>query len=103
MGPESKFASFKFDPAEPKTWLFPAILIGVIAVVLFPLWPYMLKYVVFMISLVLVTTILSIIVLRLVAYLFGAMFGISFWILPNFFADCTIMESFVPIYESKKW
>ena len=66
-------------------------MIGVIAVVLFPLWPYMLKYTVFMISLVLVTAILSIIVLRLIAYLFGAMFGVSFWILPNFFADCTIM------------
>jgi hypothetical protein len=31
------------------------------------------------------------------------MFGTSLWILPNFFADCSITESFMPFYESKKW
>ena len=86
-----KFASFKFDTSEPKTWLFPVILTAVIAGVLFPLWPYMLKYVLFLICLYLVIAIVSVIILRIVLYLFGAIFGVSFWILPNFFADCSIL------------
>lgn len=100
---KSKFASFKFDTAEPKTWLFPTILISIIAVVLFPLWPYILKYSVFMVCLVLVTAILSLIALRLVIYLVFAIFGVSFWILPNFFADVSISDSFLPVYSVKKW
>jgi len=77
--------------------MFPLILVGVIAAVLFPLWPYSLKYAVWLIALYLLCAIVGLIIIRLIVYLFCSIFGISFWILPNFFGDYGFLDSFVPV------
>jgi hypothetical protein len=51
----------------------------------------------------LVIAIVSLIIVRLVVYLVGATFGVSFWVLPNFFADCSFLDSFSPVYSVRKW
>lgn len=102
-GPDSKFASFRFNSAESSRSLGALILVGVVALVLFPLWPYELKYYLWKLSLWLLIGICALIVIRLVAYFFMAMFGVSFWIFPRFFDNCSTIESFQPFFSIEKW
>lgn len=48
-------------------------------------------------------TIVAIIILRLILYILLAIFGISFWLFPNFFADCSLIESFLPVFSVRRW
>lgn len=81
----AKFASFKFDSSESSKYSTALIVGGVVAVVLFPLWPYELKYLLWKISLYLLVAFCVIIVLRLALYLLVGIFGVSFWLFPRFF------------------
>lgn len=78
-------------------------MVGVIALVLFPLWPYELKYFLWKLCLWLLIAICVLIVVRLVAYMFMAIFGVSFWIFPRFFDNCSTIESFKPFVSVEKW
>jgi hypothetical protein len=64
-------------------------LVAVIAVILFPLWPYELKYYLWKICLWLLIGICILVAVRWIAYMFMAMFGVSFWIFPRFFDNCS--------------
>ena len=61
-----------------------AILLGILAIVLFPVWPYELKYATWLLSYYFLIVILVIIIIRLVFYSLMALLGFSFWIFPNF-------------------
>ena len=61
------------------------LVVGVIAVVLFPLWPYELKYFLFKVSLYLLLSILGLSAVRLAIYGVGAVFGMSVWLFPNLY------------------
>lgn len=73
------------------------------AVVLFPLWPYELKYFLFKFCLYLTVLILGVSAVRLVLYVVGGVFGVSFWLWPNLYQLETTMESLKPFYSIEKW
>lgn len=102
-GASSKFASFRFNSAESSRSLAVFILIGVIVLVLFPLWPYEVKYYLWKLSLWLLIAICILIAVRLAVYLFMAIFGVSFWIFPRFFDNCSTIESFQPVISVSRW
>lgn len=98
-----KFASFKFDTTESKKIYFIVVLLLIVVGVLFPLWPYELKYSLWVLSVALLVVIVSVILLRLVLYTVLASFGISFWLFPNLFGDYGILDSLRPLYSVSKW
>lgn len=71
--------------------------------VLFPLWPYSVKYAIWIVSLYSLTALFSLVVIRIIFYMIFAVFGFSFWIFPNLFGDCTILESFKPFISMSRW
>jgi len=90
---------------ESKTFRLAIGVVGIIfalTIAMFPLWPRPMKvasgYVVYLLFGILIALI-SISVLRLVVYLLVKIAtGRSFWIFPNFYEECGILESFVPLY-----
>jgi hypothetical protein len=104
----------KFDPnyffaidiirSKSKTylWLFIAIF-GVIMACLFPVWPIEVKIGIFWVSYVLLISMIVLIVVRYIVFTFFYIFGISFWIFPNFFDDTKgVIDSFLPLYSYEK-
>ena len=59
------------------------ILAAVLAVVLFPVWPYIVKYGVWLISLYLLIFLVGLIVLRFLIYVLCVVVGYNVWIFPN--------------------
>lgn len=41
---------------------------------------------------------ITIVIIRLVLYVFLASFGISFWLFPNLFGDYGVLESLMPVF-----
>lgn len=74
-----------------------------IGLVLFPLWPYELKYFVWLVSYYSTILLVGIIILRWVAYLFCSIFGASFWIFPRLFDNVEFIESFKPFCSLTWW
>ena len=66
------------------------------------MWPYELKYFLFKAILYLLIAIFTISVVRIVLNLFMTIFGVNFWLLPNFYANDTTWETFKPFYSAKK-
>lgn len=102
-GPDSKFASFPFDSAESSKTMTVLIVVCIFGMVLFPLWPYELKYVLWLVSLWTTLLFVGVIVVRLFTYLLGAILGGSFWIFPRLLDNCGFLESLVPIYSWVWW
>ena len=75
----------------------------IIAGVLFPLWPYELKYGLWLLSVALLVVIISLILVRIILYAALASFGISFWLFPNMFGDYGLVDSFKPLYTIARW
>jgi len=95
-----------YDPLRPTTFLFGlAVVVGAIAVCLFPLWPEWMRVGAYYLSLVaagLLGVILALSIFRyiLYAFLWLATFGkVQFFLLPNLTEDVGFFESFVPVYE----
>ena len=74
------------------------VILLILAGVLFPLWPYQLKYGVWIVCLYFMIAIVAIIITRLILYIFAASFGVSFWLLPNLFGDYGVLDSLKPFY-----
>jgi hypothetical protein len=59
------------------------LVLGMISVALFPLWPFELKYAMWLLALYAAILIVAIMAIRLFFYLLGAVFGGSLWIFPR--------------------
>ncbi len=100
----AKFASFRFDSSESSKYSTALIVGAVVALVLFPLWPFELKYLLWKVSLWLLVGFCVIIALRVVLYLLLGVFGVSFWLFPRFFENnVSTLDSFLPVYSLQKW
>jgi len=95
-----------YDPIRPTTFLFGlALVVGAIAVCLFPLWPEWMRVGAYYLSLVaaaLLGIILALSVFRYILYAFiwlATLGKVSFFLLPNLTEDVGFFESFVPVYE----
>lgn len=73
------------------------ITLAISAILLIRLWPRFLQLGVLYTSVTLLYLILGLLLLRILVYFPLRFFGIEFWIFPNFFGDCGIIESFLPV------
>lgn len=101
--PDKKFASFRFDTTESKKWMTIAIILTILSLVLFPVWPYGLKYGIWLCSFCLLVFLVGLIVFRLMIYLFCVIFGYNVWILPNLLGEYGLMDSLRPLIYYEKW
>lgn len=93
---------------DPTPWYFylagTAIVLGIIAVCLFPLWPTEMRQGVYYLSVAAAGFLVFIIVLAIIKYIiFLVLFIVTgaklrFWIFPNLTEDVGFLESFVPMY-----
>lgn len=95
-----------YDPTSTKTYIIGSLLIlGAIAICLFPLWPSQVREGVYYLSLAgasFLGAILGLAVLKYVVYavVWAVTFGsVHFWLLPNLTEDVGFFESFVPVYK----
>lgn len=106
LEPNSYFA-WTYSKPNPFMLLYGIlIIIGIFAVILFPLWPNFMKRGVWYVSMFflgLVALFFGIAIVRLIIYLITyAVCPQAFWLYPNLFADCGVIESFQPLYEWEK-
>jgi len=97
-----------YEPVSIKSWIFGFLLvIGVVGICLFPLWPSILRDIVYYISLAAASFIIFMIglaILKCILFfiVWAATFGKHhFWLLPNLTEDVGFFASFVPLYEHK--
>lgn len=95
-----------YDPVPWYYWCVGTIIVlGVIGVCLFPLWPPKLRLGVHYLSIAAAGFLVCIIGLAVLKYIiFGILFALSagklkFWIFPNLTEDVGFMESFLPVYD----
>ncbi|CAH3036169.1 unnamed protein product [Pocillopora meandrina] len=96
---------WRFDPLHPRTFILGIlVVIGTIAICLFPLWPSNIREYVWYLSVLASIAVGSILVLALLRYVFFAIVWVltagkhHFWLLPNLTEECGFFESFVPLY-----
>ena len=96
---EKGFYSFEIVKSQTKMTVLAIVLaISIIAIILFPLWPYEMKLVIFNIMFYFSASMLTLMLVRLVIYLVLFLFGLDFWIFPNMLCDeMPIIESFYQI------
>lgn len=97
-----------YDPIPIHYWIYGLILLlGAIAVCLFPLWPLVLRKGVYYLSVAaagFLVFILALTVIRLIIFTIVWMITAAkwhFWIFPNLTEDVGFFASFWPLYESK--
>lgn len=95
---EKGFYGFEIYKSQTKMTVLAIVLaVSIIAIILFPLWPYTVKLGIFNILFYFSASMLAMIAVRLVLYIMLFPFGIDFWIFPNLFDDdASIIESFLP-------
>jgi translocation protein SEC62 len=100
---DDSFYVWLYTGSQLKTYLFGfAVIGGVFAGVLFPLWPASLRTGVYYLSLAclgLLGLLMIIAVIRLILWIITILtLKRGFWLFPNLFADVGIIESFIPFY-----
>lgn len=80
---EKKYACFRFNTTESKSWMMWGVIITVLSLALLPVWPYELKYAIWLVSLVLLIVLVGLIAIRLMIYIICVIFGYNVWIFPN--------------------
>merc|ERR1711936_307460 len=93
---------------DPTPWYYyiagAAIVLGIIAVCLFPLWPMEMRQGVYYLSVAAAGFLVFIIVLAIIKYIVFVLLFIftagklKFWIFPNLTEDVGFFESFMPVY-----
>merc|ERR1712242_497823 len=93
---------------DPTPWYYyiagTAIVLGIIAVCLFPLWPMEMRQGVYYLSVAAAAFLVFIIVLAIIKYIIYVLLFIftagklKFWIFPNLTEDVGFFESFMPVY-----
>ncbi|RLV94315.1 Translocation protein SEC62 [Spathaspora sp. JA1] len=92
-----------YQKPNPFIWLYSILaIVGVFAVILFPLWPRVMKRGVWYLSmgaLGLIGLFFVTAIVRLIIYIVSLVaFPKPFWLFPNLFEDCGVIESFQPLY-----
>lgn len=75
-----------------------SIVAGVLALVLFPVWPYAIKYSIWLISLYLLIFLVGLLGFRLAVYLICVVAGFNVWIFPNLLGEYGFIDSFKPVF-----
>ncbi len=77
-----------------------ALAVGIVLIVLYPMWPYELKLGAYYVIFSLLMIMIGIIIVRYVVWIACFICGWSFWIFPNFFDDSKgLIGSFIPFLE----
>ena len=97
--PDKKFASFRFDTTESRKRMTIFAVALVLVLVLFPIWPFTVKYGLWLVSLGLLILIVGIIVVRLIVYVICAIFNYHVWIFPDLLYANGVIECFIPVIE----
>lgn len=102
LEPDSYFV-WNYDKPNPFIVLYGLLVIaGVFAVILFPLWPNFMRVGVWYLSMGLLGLLglfFLIAIVRLIIYVVTLVaLPRAFWLYPNLFEDCGVLESFVPLY-----
>lgn len=77
-------------------------IVVVLAIVLFPIWPFEVKYGIWLVSLILLVGIFGLLLVRLAVYLLVVIFDYHVWIFPNFLNSTGFWDSFIPVIEVAK-
>mmetsp|Transcript_3398 Transcript_3398/g.2850 ORF Transcript_3398/g.2850 Transcript_3398/m.2850 type:complete len:125 (+) Transcript_3398:374-748(+) len=84
-------------PQTKMTFLAIGLAIAIIAIILFPLWPYSVKFAIFNVLFYFSAGMLSLLVVRMIIWIVLFPFGVDIWILPNLLDDdIGLIESFFP-------
>lgn len=93
---------------NPKTWkdylTVVCVIFGILAFVCYPLWPHSMKRVVYRLSLwvlKLIGLFFAMTILRLILFMISLVMVSGkggFWLFPNLFEDCGVLDSFKPLY-----
>lgn len=82
------------------------LLLAVFTVILFPLWPSFMKIGVWYLSMAMLGLLglfFALAIVRFIIYIFSLVaLPCPFWLFPNLFEDCGVIESFKPIYAWEK-
>lgn len=74
------------------------MVLAIALICLFPVWPIIVKKIIFYISFYLLIALTGFTSLRIILFITFRAFGVEFWILPNFFDDTIpFLETFKPI------
>lgn len=79
------------------------ILLAILCLVLFPVWPYELKYAIWLLSLYFLIFLVGVLTVRLLVYSVGTLFGVSIWLFPNLLQDNGFISSFKPFISYERW
>lgn len=100
--PDAYFV-WTYNKPNPFILLYSILLIvGIFAIILFPLWPNFMKIGVWYLSMGLLGLLglfFLIAIIRLIIYIITlVVLPRAFWLYPNLFEDCGVIESFQPLY-----
>lgn len=73
------------------------LIVGILALVLFPVWPFAVKYGIWLLSLYLLVFLIGILGIRLLIYVVCVIAGFNVWLFPNLLGDYGFFESFKPV------
>lgn len=99
-----QYYAWRYTKPNPLIVLYSILaIVGVFALILFPLWPLFMKVGVWYLSMLLLALLGLLFatgIVRFIIYLISLVaFPQPFWLFPNLFADCGFFESFKPLYE----
>lgn len=102
LEPDSYFG-WTYTKPNPYILLYSILtIIGIFAIILFPLWPAFMKIGVWYLSMAalgLIGLFFLVAIIRLIIYLISlVVMPKAFWLYPNLFEDCGVIESFQPLY-----
>ena len=79
-----------------------ALAVGIVCLVLYPMWPYELKLAAYFVVFSLLMALIGLIVVRYIVYIVMWSLGWSCWICPNLFDDSRgLINSFLPFWTSR--
>ena len=86
-----EFQFFTFTVHPKKIKILPMIIIiAILSICLFPIWPFKLRLFIFYLSFYLLIAILLFSVIRLIIYILFRVLGYEFWILPEIFENVNL-------------
>jgi translocation protein SEC62 len=91
------YGFFIYKPQTKMTFIAIGLAVAIIAIILFPLWPYSVKLAIFNILFYFSASFIGMTIVRLLVWVALFPFGIDFWIFPRLFDEEEgIIDSFIP-------